>query len=93
MFLQKVRFPGAATPFRRPAPNIVLSHPLVEGQARQVAVQLAAGYGSDALRLARKRADEAFELEDAHQFFDWCLIIAALEELEKIDEPVTHARA
>jgi len=86
MHSKRHRISATVDPMRHAADQIVLSHPLVEGQAREVAVRLATTYGSEALRLANKRADEVFELEDAHKFFDWCLIIAALSELEEIGD-------
>ena len=61
-----------------------LSCPLLESKLGKIASQLAAGYGSDAITLSMRRASVFFEKGDAANFADWCLVILALGELERL---------
>ena len=84
------RLSAMAAPIRHEPDQIVLCHPLVASAIGKVAVQLAAGYGHDAIPLAIRRASELFEQGSVAQFADWCLVIAALRYLESMDPtPVT----
>jgi len=65
------------------APEVLdLSSPLTGLAVIQLAEQLIAGYGDDALQLARRRAAQLFEQGSADRFADWCLVILALEDME-----------
>jgi hypothetical protein len=81
-----MRISGAVAPFRRPEQKVVLSHPVLESQVGLIAAQLVAGYGSNALRLAKKRADRLFVKGDANKCSDWYLVIDALEKLDEIGQ-------
>ena len=61
-----------------------LSHPLTGLAAIQLAEQLIAGYGGDALQLAKRRAAKLFEQGSADKFADWSLVVSALEEIARL---------
>lgn len=63
-----------------------LTHPLTEQVVDRLAAQLLAGYGSDAIPLARRRADDLLSCGDTGKFSDWCRVIFALEEIERAGE-------
>jgi len=73
--------------------QIVMSHPMMSSAIGKAAVQLAAGYGQDAMRLAIRRADQLFEQGHTVQFADWCLVIVALRDLERLGDrkPTTQS--
>jgi hypothetical protein len=74
---------GLVAPFNLAPASFDLPHPAGESQVDPIAAQLVAGYGSDALPLARRWADAIFKLGDTIKFADWCFVILALEELER----------
>jgi hypothetical protein len=70
-----------AASFDFPREVLDLSHPLTGLAVIQLAEQLMAGYGGDALQLAKRRAAQLFEQGSADRFADWNLVILALEEM------------
>jgi hypothetical protein len=66
--------------------HVQMHVPLTKFSAEDVAAQLVAGYGSDALPLAVRRADKVFEEGAVIEFVNWCLVIGVLEELVHVNQ-------
>jgi hypothetical protein len=57
--------------------------PVTDLKIGKIAAQLVAGYGRDAVPLAMRMASHQFQKGDAANFATWCLIVIALEQLDR----------
>jgi hypothetical protein len=74
---------AGSSPFISPQELLDVPHPLTGLAIIQLSQKTAAGFEGSAIKLAKLRATEKCEQGEVDAFADWCMVILALEELER----------